>query len=23
FSKIMGYPPTHFQKRFHAHNKSL
>lgn len=23
FSKIMGYPPTHFQKRFHVHNKSL
>ncbi len=23
FSKIMGHPPTHFQKRFHTHNKAL
>ncbi|MDB0153592.1 AraC family transcriptional regulator, partial [Acinetobacter baumannii] len=23
FSKIMGYPPTHFQKRFHTHDKAL
>ncbi|WP_252353344.1 hypothetical protein, partial [Acinetobacter baumannii] len=23
FSKIMGYPPTHFQKRFHAYDKTL
>ena len=23
FSKIMGYPPTYFQKRFHAYDKAL
>ncbi|AQZ81930.1 AraC family transcriptional regulator [Acinetobacter calcoaceticus] len=23
FSKIMGYPPTHFLKRFHTQNETL
>ncbi|KAE9896785.1 AraC family transcriptional regulator, partial [Enterobacteriaceae bacterium TzEc051] len=23
FSKIMGYPPTHFQKRFHTYDTAL